>query len=732
HYAVRAEVPLLTGTIVTSVLIRSCVIAFSLGAGLLPAQPAPSFRNDIQPVLTKLGCNSGACHGSQYGKGGFKLSLLGFDAEADYEAIVKDLKGRRVDLEAAAGSLILRKPSLAIPHGGGRRFAVNSPTYNMLLSWISSGVAPPLAADPMLVSVDVAPASQTLAVGQRIVIRATARYNDGSARDVTALARLEVLNDSVAEIAAGASVTAKAGGRAAVLARYMGRSAVANLLVPYATSSPLTDFQPNNYVDGLVAAKWKQLGLQPAGLSSDTQFLRRVSLDLTGVLPKEEEIRAFAADTSARKRARVIDRLLERPEYADFWTLRWGDLLRVTRNGMGEKAMWNFHRWLNRSMRQNRPVDEMVREILLSRGQPNSQDVAAFYRMTRSPEEAAEAVSIAFMGLRLGCAKCHQHPFEKWSQADYYGLAAFFARIDSKPDSDYGGTTLRLKPTGFVRHPKTQQVVRPSIPDGGNFPYEGDPRRELAAWLTAKSNPWLARNFVNRYWGYMMGRGLIEPMDDIRDTNPASIPEVLQALERDFREHGFDQKHILRTIANSRVYQLDSVAGAQSPRDNMFYTYYTPKRLSAEQLLDALTVATNVPEKYPGLPPGIRPIQLPDPEVTSEFLDTFGRPRRLVPCECSRNNESNVTQALHLMNSDFVQGKIAAPGGRVANLFALLPLDQAVVNLYYATVSRPPSESEAAAAIALIRQRPEGESRRKVLEDLLWTLLNSREFLFNH
>lgn len=708
------------------------VTAICLGAELISAQPAPNFRNDIQPVLTKLGCNSGACHGSQYGKGGFKLSLLGFDAEADYDAIVKDLKGRRVDLESPSDSLILRKPSMALPHGGGRRFAANSASYNLLLSWISSGVASPSLKDPMLVSVDVAPASQALAVGQKIGIRATARYNNGSTRDVTALARIEVADDSVAEIAADGSVTAKAGGLAVILARYMGRSAVANLLVPYAPASSLKSFQSNNYIDEIVASKWRQLGLRPARLCSDTQFLRRVSLDLTGVLPKEEDIRAFAADTSADKRARVIDKLLDGPDYVDFWTLRWGDLLRVTRNGMGEKAMWNFHRWLNRSMRENRPVDEMVREILLSRGQPNSQDVAAFYRMTRSPEEAGEAVSIAFMGLRLGCAKCHQHPFEKWTQADYYGLAAFFARIDSKPDSDYGGSTLRLKPTGFVRHPKTQQVVRPSIPDGDSFPYDGDPRRNLAAWLTAKSNPWFARNFVNRYWGYMMGRGLIEPLDDIRDTNPASIPEVLQALESDFREHGFDQKHILRTIAKSSVYQLDSAPDAPVSRDNMFYTYYTPKRLTAEQLLDAVNVATNAPEKYPGLPEGIRPIQLPDPEVSSEFLDTFGRPRRLVPCECSRNNESNVTQALSLMNSDFVQGKIAAPGGRVANLFALVPTDQAVANLYYATLSRPPTPSERAAAVALILQRPNGESRRRVLEDLLWALLNSREFLFNH
>ncbi|MBM3728374.1 MAG: DUF1549 domain-containing protein [Acidobacteria bacterium] len=708
------------------------IATLGLGAALLHGQAAPGFRNDIQPVLTKLGCNSGPCHGSQYGKGGFRLSLLGFDAEADYDAIVKDLKGRRVDLESPADSLILRKPATALPHGGGRRFAPGSTTYNLLLSWIAAGVAPPTAADPVLAAIEVSPGSRTLAPGERVQARVTARYSDKSKRDVTALAKLEALNDSVAEVSADGTVVAKTGGRTAILARYMGRSAVQNLLVPYGQPAASRGFESKGYIDEIVSAKWRQLGIQPAGSSSDTQFLRRVSLDLTGILPREEEIRAFAADRSQDKRARAIDRLLDSPAYADFWTLRWGDLLRVTRNGMGEKAMWNFHRWLNRSMRENRPVDEMVREILLARGQPNSQPVAAFYRMTRSPEEAAEAVSIAFMGLRIGCAKCHQHPFEKWSQADYYGLAAFFARIDSKPDSDYGGSTLRLKPTGFVRHPKTQQAVRPSIPDGDSFPYEGDPRRELASWLASKTNPWLARNFVNRYWGYMMGRGLVEPLDDIRDTNPPSIPELLQALETDFRDHGFDQKRILRAIANSAVYQRDSTPPAGSPGGAMFHTYYPPKRLSAEQLLDAVTVATNAPDKYPALPAGIRPIQLPDPEVSSEFLDTFGRPRRLVPCECSRSNDPNVTQALHLMNSDFIQGKIAAPSGRVANLHSLLPPDQAVSNLYYAALSRPPRDEEAGTALAMIREKPEGEARRKALEDLLWSLLNSREFLFNH
>ena len=538
--------------------------------------------------------------------------------------------------------------------------------------------------------------------------------------------------ENVAEVSRDGVITATGGGRTSVLARYVGKTALVNVLVPYVQIEDYPEFKTPSYIDEQVLAKWKQLGLRPAGSSSDTQFLRRVYLDLCGILPREEEIRQFVADTSPDKRSKVVDRLLDGPEYEAFWTLRWGDLLRVTRLGMGEKPMWNFHHWLRRNLRENRPVDAMVREILVSRGQPNSQGVASFYKMARSPEEAAEAVAITFMGVRIGCAKCHQHPFEKWSQRDYYGMAAFFARIDSKPDSDYGQTTLRLKPTGFVRHPKTQRVVRPTIPDGDTLGYEGDPRVKLADWLTTKDNPWFSRNFVNRYWGYMMGRGLVEPLDDLRSTNPPSIPELLDALAEDFRESGFDQKHILRRIANSRVYQLDSEPPAGSPKDNTFYAFYSPKRLMAEQLLEAITNATDVPDEFSNLPKSIRPIELPDPEVPSYFLHAFGRPRRLEPCECSRSNETNLTQALHLMNGDYLQEKLSAPTGRVATLFHLVPPEQVVSNLYYAALSRPPSPEEFEAAIELVNQRPSREAKRKVLEDLLWVLLNSREFLFNH
>lgn len=697
-------------------------------------ESAPSsFRNDIAPALTKLGCNSGPCHGSQFGKGGFKLSLRGFDVEADYEVIVKDLKGRRVNLGNPTESLILRKPTLTIPHGGGMRFGVDSATYNVLLGWIAAGVPPPLPGDAKLTSVESTPVSRTLSIGEKLPLRITARYSDGSERDVTGTSRLEVLNDGVAGISPEGVVTAKAGGVTAVLARYMGKTAVVNVTAPYAAEpEAFPEFRAANYIDEILIATWRKLSLRPARRSSDNQFLRRVYLDLIGILPTEEEVRDFLADPSPQKRSTLIDSLLERPEYQDFWALRWGDLLRVTRLGMGEKPMWNFHRWLLRELGRNRPVNEIVREILLARGQPNSENATAFYKMTASPEEAAEAVSVAFMGLRLGCAKCHQHPFEKWGQNDYYGMAAFFARVDSKPDSDYGQPTLRLKPTGFVRHPKTHAVIRPSIPDGDSFGYEGDVRIKLADWLTSKDNPWLARNFVNRFWGYTMGRGLIEPLDDIRDTNPPSIPELLDALERDFQQSGFDQKHILRVITNSAAYQLDSGPAAGSPRDDTFYTFYAPKRMLAEQLLDAVTYATNAPDKFPNLPADVRPIQLPDPEIPSEFLDLFGRPRRLVPCECSRLNETNLNQVLTLMNGEYMNEKIASPNGRAASLAKLVPPEQAVVNLFYATVSRPPTTEELEGALAQLSAKQKPAERQNALEDLLWVLLNSREFLFNH
>ena len=703
--------------------------------GMEKARP-PSFRNEVMPALTKMGCNQGACHGSQFGKGGFKLSLLGFDPDVDYDAIVKDLKGRRVQFSVLTESLILRKPTLSIPHGGGQRFQVGSPVYDLLLSWIAAGAPGPLPDEPVLSGLKVLPGSRIMKQKEQQQVMVLANYSDGQTRDVTPSSRLESLNDSVAEVSNQGVITAQGGGQVAILARYMGNVAMAEVVVPYAMSQDYRDFRAQNYVDELALKKWKQLSLQPARLSSDTQFLRRVYLDLIGTLPTEEEVVAFVADTAPDKRSKTIDRLLERPEYVDFWVLKWGDLLRVTRNGMGPKGMWKFHSWLQHSIQTNRPIDQMVREILLARGQPNSYGPAAFYRIPESPEELAETVSQTFMGLRLGCAKCHQHPFENFSQNDYYGMAAFFARLDLKADRDYGhmgrSSTLRLKPTGFVRHPKTQKPVQPAVLGEKTFSYEGDPREKLADWLTAGNNPWFARNLVNRYWGYMMGRGLVMPLDDLRKTNPPSIPELMTALEKDFISHGFDQKHILRTIVNSRVYQLDSEPPSGSPSENQFYTYYNVKRLPAEQLLEAIDYATNAPDKFEGLPDGTRPIQLPDPEVTSYFLNTFGRPNRRVVGEATRSNETNVTQVLHLMNSDYLQEKLSAPSGRVASLVKLLPTPQIVPNIYYATLCRPPSSEELRQAMNFLTECESPDSKKKVLEDLLWTLLNSREFLFNH
>lgn len=707
-------------------------VVLILVATSLKGQASPSFRNDIIPVLTKLGCNSGPCHGAQYGKGGFKLSLRGYDAESDYDAIAKDLKGRRVNLTNPTESLILRKPLLALPHGGGQRFKPGSAIYNQLLAWITAGVEPPRSDDRILTKLEVPASAHRMRPKESKGIQVRAHYNDSSSRDVTALSHLESLDESVAEVSQDGMIVAKGGGQTAIVIRYMGMVQVINILVPYSAVANLGSFRPANYIDELASEKWKQLGLRPAAISSDTQFLRRVFLDLIGILPREEEIREFVSSPAPDKRAKLIDQLLERPEYTDFWTLKWGDLLRVNRNGMGDKAMWSFHRWLRRNIQQNRPVDQMVQEILTSRGQPDSQEVAGFYRMAKTPEDLAETVSVTFMGVRLGCAKCHQHPFEKWSQSDYYGVAAFFARIDLKPDTDYGIATLRLKPTGFIKHPKTQRVIRPTVPDGSSYEYDRDPRIKLAEWLTSKENPWFSKNMVNRYWGYLMGRGLIEPLDDLRETNPPSIPNLLNALARDFAASGFDQKHLLRVIANSRTYQLTSEPAVGSPPSDKFYAFSIVRRLSAEQLLQAINFATHSEDNFQGVSVGTRPIELPDPEVPSEFLDIFGRSRRLVACECSRSGDVNINQVLHLMNSDYLHGKISASTGRVAALSQLVPPEDSIRNLFYATYSRPPSHQELQTANEIMKKTSSPQRRREFLEDLLWTLLNSKEFLFNH
>jgi hypothetical protein len=698
------------------------------------AETPVSFTREVVPVLTRAGCNSGACHGSQHGKGGFKLSLLGFDPAFDHAQIVQSAEGRRVVLSEPERSILLLKPSHVMEHGGGERFRVGSPPYEVLRRWLEDGAPAPTPRDPHVQSLEVWPARRVMAVGeqQQVLVRAT--WSDGRSEDVTATAVFDALNESVAAVSPDGRITARGLGESHVMVRFAGQARVVQVTLPYAAGAPRAPV--GNFIDAKLADKWQQLGLTPSPLCNDEQFLRRLYLDAIGTLPAPAEVRAFLADRSADKRAKAIDRVLERPEFVDFWALKWGDLLRINRDLLTEKGMWSFHNWVRACLRDNKPLDRLVREVITAEGSTFTEGPANFYLTARTPTDWSETAAQLFLGVRLGCAKCHHHPFEKWSQDDYYGMAAFFVRLGTKTSQEFGlfgrERVVYLRPTGEQVHPRKGGVVKPHPLGGPVLEDPLDRRVKLAEWLTAKDNPFFARNMVNRFWASTMGRGLVEPVDDLRETNPPSIPEVLDALAADFAAHHFDLKHLLRSIFRSRAYQLSSTATAGNRADagNVYHTRYTRKRLTAEQLADALDFATGTREKYVGLPPGTRAIQLPDTRVRSFLLDVFGRPARQITCECERTTQPNIAQALHLLNGDFLERKIGAPGGRVAGLLKAKAAPERVVEeLYLATLSRRPRAEELALGLRWLKG---AASPREGAADVLWVLLNSREFQFNH
>ena len=700
------------------------------------------FATEIIPLLNKLGCNQGACHGAQHGRGGFKISLFGFDPEFDQTQIVKSAEGRRVVLSDPERSILLTKPSLTMEHGGGERMKVSSWQYDLLRRWLEDGAPAPKPNDATVAKLELLPAKRIMQPGeqQQIIVQAT--WSDGRAEDATRTAQYDSLNDALAKVTPDGLVTANDKGETYIMIRFCGQAIVFQVTVPFSPSevarSPdrATDFAKKNFIDDLLLAKWQSLGLSPSPACDDATFLRRIYLDTIGTLPSPEEVRAFLTDQSADKRARAIDRVLERPEVVDFWALKWGDLLRNNRDVVQEKGMWSFHNWIRAAIRDNQPLDAFVRDILTAQGSTFMDGPTNYYRIGNSPPDWAETTSQVFLGVRVQCAKCHHHPFEKWSQDDYYGLAAYFARLGTKTSQEFGlfgrETVVYLRPNGEQTHPRKGGVVKPHPLDGPTVEDPFDRRRKLAEWLTTKHNPFFARNLVNRFWGYYMGRGLVEPLDDIRATNPATNVELLDALAKDLGDHRFDMKHLLRTIMNSHGYQLSSTItpGNEVDKENVYFARHTVKRLTAEQMADALDYVTGTQEKYAGLPLGTRAIQLPDTAVRSYFLDTFGRPPRQLTCECERTVKPNIAQALHLVNGDFVNAKIAKADGRIAKLFtAKKPLPEVVEELYLVTLSRPPKAEETQKALDWVGR---AANPRAGVEDLLWVLLNSREFVFNH
>jgi hypothetical protein len=695
-----------------------------------------SFTREVMPILTRSGCNQGACHGSQHGRGGFKLSLLGFDPLFDHAQIVQSAEGRRVVLSDPERSILIMKPALLMEHGGGERIKVNGREFTYFKRWLEDGAPEPSLKDPEATKLEVWPARRIMVPGEQQQILVKATWKDGRTEDVTATAQFDTLNDGVASVTPGGLVTAKARGETHIMVRFMGQATVAQVTLPYTKLDKYPDVARNNFIDDKLIAKWKDLGLVPSPLCADDEFFRRIHLDAIGTLPTPDEVRAFLADKSPDKRTKAIDKVLARPEFVDFWALKWGDLLRIHRDALNERGMWSFHNWVRAQLRDSRPVDEMVRDIVTAEGSTFTEGPANYFMVARTPSEWAETTSQLFLGVRIGCAKCHHHPFEKWSQDDYYGMSAFFVRLGTKGSLEFGlfgaEKVVYLKSSGEQTHPRKGGVVKAHPLDGADMDDPIDRRVKLGEWLTAPNNPFFARNIVNRFWGYTMGRGLVEPIDDMRATNPASNPELLDALADDFVKHKYDLKHLVRTIMNSRAYQLISnkIPLNEADAANVHYTRYTVRRLTAEQMADALDFATGTREKYAGLPLGTRAIQLPDTGVKSYLLDVFGRPARQITCECERVSQPNIAQALHLLNGDALNKKIASPTGRIDTLLKAKKTNaQIVEDLYLATLSRTPNQDEIDRTERWIREAP---NAREGLQDVLWVLLNSREFMFNH
>lgn len=720
-----------------SLRMLTIMTLIAAAAGRAGAAEAPvSFATEVQPILTKLGCNQGACHGAQHGKGNFKLSLRGFDDAADHREIVRAALGRRISPADPAASLLLRKPTLRMPHEGGRRLSEDSWAYRMLLRWLRQGAPGPAASDRKLERLVVEPAEVILQPGGEARVTARAVYEDGSSELLTEKAAFDSQAPMVARVAADGTIEAAgARGEAAVMVRYLSSVAATRVIVPYGVATSLDRFQPNNLIDTLWAETWRKIGLSPSPPCDDAEFFRRIHLNTLSTLPRPEDVRAFLADASADKREKAIDAVLKRPEYVSAWAHKWGDLLLNSRQTGGKKGMWSLHNWLRASFRANKPMDVMISELITAIGSPYQNGPANFYKIG-GPDEWTESTAQVFLGIRLQCARCHNHPYESLLQADYYAMKAFFGRVGKKPSQEFGiaggDTVIFVRDSGEVAHPRTGRVMKPKPVGGAPVDDPIDRRRALAGWISSRDNRALARNLVNRYWGYYFGRGLVNPIDDLRGTNPASNPQLLDALADDLIAHGYDIKHLLRTIMRSKVYQLGAVAmpASRADADNRYVTHFSPTRLGAEALLDAVDFACGTQEKFTGLPPGYRAIDLPDSDYASDFLDTFGRPRRAVPCECERSEAPTMTQALLMISGGLLNRKVSDRGGRVARLVAAkTPPARAVEELFLCTVSRPPTSEETREAVAEIEAAP---SPKEGLEDMLWTLLNTREFQFNH
>lgn len=714
-----------------------------------------NFPNQVVPVFTKLGCNSGGCHGKASGQNGFKLSLLGFEPDMDYTNLVKEGRGRRLFPANPDASLFLMKATGKTAHGGGKKMEPESDEYKVVRRWIAAGMPWGNEKDPVVTKISVFPEHRIMTRGAKQQFAVYAHYSDGSVEDITRRAQYESNDGEIAAVDTNGLVrTNEMSGEAAIMARFSGFVATFRATVPLGVKTPDWTFAEKTVVDKFTAKKWKELGLVPSDLCTDEQFIRRVFLDVTGTLPTPKQVTDFVADKDAAKRDKLIDQLVDSPEYAYYFANKWADVLRVKRRGDKERAAgtFAFHEWIREQVASDTPYDDFVRSILTASGDERKNPATVWYKELEKPESFVDDVSQVFLAQRLTCAQCHHHPYEKWSQDDYWSMAAFFSRVGRKqvvqpsPDANQQNNRLQVifsKPTGTVNNKRTGNKADMKPLDGPMVEAtpDEDPRAKLADWMTNPKNPFFARAVANRYWAHFFGRGIVDPLDDMRVTNPPSNPELLDALAANLVENKYSLKALVKTICKSRTYQLSSAPNEFNKHDKQAYARYYPKRMGAEVLLDAVCQVTDSPTAFSGLPKDKnapnRAIMLPDESFASYFLDVFGRPQRISACECERVNEANLAQALHLLNSDEVQGKITRAGGRaeaLSNAKDTRTDEEKVTDLFLWAFARKPSKDDLAAALDHIKKmetKYAAAGKKTAYENILWALLNTKEFVFN-
>jgi hypothetical protein len=731
--------PVASGQTQVTVAVAGRTQAIPVKVQLPAAEPPTSFRHEVMAVLTRAGCNAGSCHGYSLGKNGFKLSLRGQDPERDYLALTRELAGRRLDFQTPEASLILAKPRGDVPHEGGVRFRRDSLSNDVLVRWVRQGAPGDLADPARVVGVRLVPDKLVLRPGQKHRLQLIADYNDGTERDVTRLGVFSANNTRFADVGDEGLVIAEEAGETAVVARFERTFAATGVLV----LEPVSGFVPtpvpqDDLIDRHVVEKLNRLKITPSPLADDEEFLRRVYLDLIGLQPKPDEVLAFLNDRDPAKRAKVVDALFGRPEFVDHWSLKWGDLLQNSRNTLSPESVYLFREFIRGAVASNMPLDEFARRLLTAHGGSVDDPASAYFAISKDSSDTVERATEVFCGVRMLCARCHAHPLENWTQADYYGLASFFNQVSVRQDGRFpnvpNAKVVQLNlAAGPAVDPRTGRAHPPRFLGGAepNLPAGQDRRIAYAAWLTSQQNPFFARGLVNRLWSYFFHRGIIEPVDDIRSTNPPINPALLDALTQDFVEHHFDARHLMRRIVTSATYQRSSRPTASNRHDEQNFSHAIPRRVPAEALLDSLVQATGVPENFGGAPAGFRAAQLPDANVDSDFLRLFGKPQRMDACECERDNSSNMLQALHFINGKSILSRVQNPNGRAALLLRQKLTDEQLVReLYLWSLARNPNGEELKMSLAFVGSY--GARQAEAVQDLMWALLNSKDFLLVH